>query len=85
MEFCLTLPIIIFMAGLTIYMSLAMLSKQEHQRIGAERRSFSAWWPGLLSAAIVLANVSVALGDIGWADSPTFTIDTRGGSGLRIT
>ena len=54
-----------------------MLSKQEHHRIGVERRSLSACPAALLMAVLVLASVSAAQADTGCADSATFTIDNR--------
>ena len=63
-EFVLTLPIIFFMTGLTIYMSMAMLSKQQalvEARYNLYRTASNGYWPPM---------IGVALTDTSYTNSP---------------
>lgn len=54
-EFVLTLPIIFFMTGLTIYMSMAMLSKQQalvEARYTLYRTATNGYWPPMIGVAL---------------------------------
>ena len=54
-EFVLTLPIIFFMTGLTIYMSMAMLSKQQalvEARYRLYRTATNGYWPPMIGVAL---------------------------------
>jgi hypothetical protein len=64
LEFVLTLPIIFFMTGLTIYMSMAMLSKQQalvEARYTLYRTATNGYWPPMKG---------VALSDTSYTNSP---------------
>ena len=55
-----------------------MMSKQTYERIGAGRKSFSAWRLGLVCAAALLANGPVTLAGVGWGESGLFRLDVPG-------